>query len=274
MSVVDFILNLAGLLLWLNWRSMRFDPLARRLPATLMGTLRPAAPARFRRWHWLVLIVLLLVVRAVAYHWLAPFTVFKLHTEIVSPSFRSDSFPAMLLFSFLSFGGLLGIFYTGLLLLSLVRGPEQIHRFVKIPLGRIDDWSGPVKFILPFLVTAGAWGILVAATSRMHIFPPADSVALRVEQSVVVALSIYLFWKIPLALLLILHLLNNYIYFGRHPFWNYVRVCAEKLLWPLRKLPLGVGRLDFAPVIGLVILFLLSAGWERGLMELYSRLPL
>ena len=27
MAYVDFILNLAGLLLWLNWRSIRFDPL-------------------------------------------------------------------------------------------------------------------------------------------------------------------------------------------------------------------------------------------------------
>ena len=28
MGIVDFILNLAGLLLWLNWRSGGFDPLA------------------------------------------------------------------------------------------------------------------------------------------------------------------------------------------------------------------------------------------------------
>ena len=48
MGIVDFILNLAGLLLWLNWRSNRFDPLVKRLPATLMGTLRPAAPKRLR----------------------------------------------------------------------------------------------------------------------------------------------------------------------------------------------------------------------------------
>lgn len=40
MDIVDLILNLAGLLLWLNWRSLRFDPLVKRTPATLMGTLR------------------------------------------------------------------------------------------------------------------------------------------------------------------------------------------------------------------------------------------
>ena len=60
MGYVDFILNLAGLLLWLNWRSVRFDPLAKRTPATLMGTLRPAAPKKIRRWHLLAVIAGLL----------------------------------------------------------------------------------------------------------------------------------------------------------------------------------------------------------------------
>ena len=47
MGFVDFILNLAGLLLWINWRAAMFDPLGKRTPATLIGTLRRAAPANF-----------------------------------------------------------------------------------------------------------------------------------------------------------------------------------------------------------------------------------
>ena len=39
MGLIDFILNLAGVLLWLGWRSIRFDPLGRSTPATLVGTL-------------------------------------------------------------------------------------------------------------------------------------------------------------------------------------------------------------------------------------------
>ncbi len=46
MALIDFILNLAGLLLWLNWRSVRLDPLGKRTPATLIGTLRRAEPQR------------------------------------------------------------------------------------------------------------------------------------------------------------------------------------------------------------------------------------
>ena len=273
MGIVDFILNLAGLLLWLNWRSIRFDPLARRLPATLMGTLRPAAPERFRRWHLLALIVGLVVVRAAAYRWVAPLYVFKLDLGIVALPFRSDAFGGMLLFSFLSFGLTLGIFYVVLLLLSLLKGPDPIHRFVKIPLGRMDDWSAPVKILLPFLVTVIAWGVLGAVLGGMQIFTPANSMALRVEQAVVIALGVYLLWKFPVALLLVLHLLNSYIYFGKHPFWNYVNVTAQKVLSPLNKIPLRAGRVDFAPVLGLVLVFLLAVAAGKGLMEIYRRLP-
>ena len=42
MGIVDFILNLVALLLWFNWRTARFDPLAGSTPATLAGTLRRA----------------------------------------------------------------------------------------------------------------------------------------------------------------------------------------------------------------------------------------
>ena len=72
MGYVDSILNLAGLLLWLNWRTIRFDPLEKRTPATLMGTLRPAAPKKIRRWHLLAVIAGLLVLRAAAYRWIGP----------------------------------------------------------------------------------------------------------------------------------------------------------------------------------------------------------
>lgn len=274
MSIVDFILNLAGLLLWLNWRSIRFDPLTKRLPATLMGTLRPATPDRFRRWHLLAFIGLLLILRAAAYRWIAPFWVFKLHFGVVAPPFRSDNFSGMLLFSFLSFGLTLGVFYVVLLLLSLLKGPEKIHHFVKIPMGRMDAWGATVKILLPFFVTAIAWGFIDAVLGTMQIFPPANSMTLRIEQSIIVALGVYLVWKFPIALLLTLHLLSSYVYFGQHPIWNYINTIAQKLLRPLGKIPLRVGRVDFAPLLGLVLLFLVAIAAEKALMTIYRRLPI
>jgi hypothetical protein len=67
MGLINFILNLAGLLLWLNWRATKVDPLGARKPATLLGTLRRAEPKRLRRWHLLATIAGLIFLRAIFY---------------------------------------------------------------------------------------------------------------------------------------------------------------------------------------------------------------
>lgn len=265
MGYVDFILNLAGLLLWLNWRSLRFDPLAKRRPATLMGTLRPASPKKIRRWHLLVFLAGLLILRAILYHWIAPSWIYKLDVGVVMPTFRSDWFGGILAFSFLSFGLTLGIFYVGLLFLSLLSGPEPVHSLVKIPLGRVDNWPRWAKILLPFFGGALCWWLTSWLLVGLHILPPPVSVAQRLEQSLVIGLSSYLVWKFPLGLLLTLHLLNSYIYFGKHPFWKYVNATAQTLLAPLGKIPLRTGKVDFAPVAGIIIIFLIAHFAEQGI---------
>jgi uncharacterized protein YggT (Ycf19 family) len=282
MGIVDFILNLAGLLLWLNWRSIRFDPLVKRTPATLMGTLRPAEPKKFRRWHWLAVIAGLLAARALIY-WqigasMSPVWSGKLDLGTVVLSIPCHGNWAglgrMLLFSFLSFGLMLGIFYAWLLLLSLLAGPEPFHRLVRIPLGRVDAWPRWTKLLLPLVVTATAWCALSWLLGWLQIFPPPVSMGHRLEQSLVIALGGYLVWKFPAGALLVLHLLSSYIYFGKHPFWKYVNATAQTLLQPLRKIPLQLGRVDFAPVLAVAMLFFAAEGAGRGLAWLYARLPL
>lgn len=273
MAYVDFILNLAGLLLWLNWRSARFDPLAKRPPATLMGTLRPAAPRKFHRWHLPGIIAFALLLRAGIYHWLAPFWVGKLNLIVTVPPFRSDSLTGMLVFSGLSFGRTLGIFYLWLLPLSLLNGPEPIQRLVKIPLGRVADWPRAIKFILPLVVTAVAWWLLGWLLEGMKICPTPVSPAHRLEQALVIGLGSYLMWKFPLGALLTLHLLNSYVYFGNHPFWNYVNHLAQTILRPFKKYPLRVGKVDFAAVVGIVIVFLAAHFVEAGLKTRFFSIP-
>jgi uncharacterized protein YggT (Ycf19 family) len=273
LNIVDFILNLAGLLLWLNWRSIRFDPLAKRTPATLMGTLRPAAPQKLRRWHLLVFLAGLLFLRAVIYRWIAPFWIGKLDLGVIVTPFRSDWFLGILTFSFLSFGLTLGVFYIGLLFLSLLSGPDPIHSLVKIPLGRVDGWPRWAKILLPLFGAAVLWWLASWLLVWLQILPPSVSVAQRLEQSVVIGLDSYLVWKFPAGALLSLYLLNSYIYFGRHPFWKYVSVTAQKILVSLKKIPLRAGKVDFAPVVAMGLLFLLAEFAGRGLNYLYVRLP-
>jgi len=275
MGYVDFILNLAGLLLWLNWRSIRFDPLMKRTPATLMGTLRPATPKKLRRWHLLVFIAGLLLLRAVIYYWIGSAANWtgRLDFGAVVLSCRSDWFLRILAFSFFSFALTLGIFYLCLLPLSLLTGPEPFHGLVKIPMGRVDDWPRWAKIILPFIATALFWWLASWVFGWLQILPKPVSHAERFQESLIIALGSYLLWKFPLGVILLLHLLNSYIYFGKHPFWKYINVTARKLLWPLKKIPLSLGNVDFAPLLLLALLFLAAELAGRGLNWLYVRLP-
>ncbi|MGB7767249.1 MAG: hypothetical protein WBN22_00145 [Verrucomicrobiia bacterium] len=277
MGIIDFILNLAGLLLWLNWRSLRFDPLGKRTPATLIGTLRRAEPRRLRRWHLPAALGGLLFLRAVLYWQIgseAGWAAGKLNLGILELSFRSDSFGRILLFSLFSFGLTLGVFYLWLLLLSILAGPEPFHRLVRMQLGPIDRWPRAMKFLLPLLLAASLWWLASWVLAWLAIIPWPVSGAHRLEESLVIGLASYLAWKYVAGALLVLHLLNSYIYFGGHPFWNYVNAGAQTLLRPLRAVPLRAGKADFTPVVGIALVFLMAELAERGLAALYVKLPL
>jgi len=299
MGKVDFILNLAGLLLWLNWRSNRFDPLVKRVPATLMGTLRPAVPQTLRRWHLLAFIGGLLLLRALIYWVIGRETNWsgKLDLGVTVLWFSSNchwtgffhlagwlGLLRMISFSFLSFGLLLGMFCICLLPLSLLAGPMPIHGLVTIPLGRVDGWPRWLKALLPFLVTAVIWWLVSWWLVRLEVLTPL-SMAGRFQQGLVLGINSYLLWQLPLVAILLLYLLNSYIYFGKHPFWKYISATAQTILRPLRKLPLQTGRVDFAPVVGIALIFVVAYFMTHdfviskrleipSLITLYQQLPL
>jgi uncharacterized protein YggT (Ycf19 family) len=274
-GIVDFILNLAGLLLWVNWRSTLFDPFEKRAPATLVGALRRAGPTRFRHWHLLAAIGVLLILRALFYWQIgsAAGWVGRLDLGVTTIFFRSNFFGPMLLFSIFSFARILGIVYLWLLLLSILEGPMPTHRFVKMQLGKIDGWPRWMKLFLPLVITALFWGLASWPFAWLHP-KPGMSVAHRVEESLVIGLGSYLVWKFLFGALLILHLLGSYVYFGKRPFWKYVDAVAQKLLQPLAKIPLRAGKADFAPVVGIALVFLSAELAGRALAWLYARLPL
>ena len=77
--------------------------------------------------------------------------------------------------------------------------------------------------------------------------------------------------------------MNTYIYFGKHPLWAYVNATARTLLSPLRAIPLRLDKADFAPVVGIILIFLFAHLAQNGiklkqltipgLQDLYERLP-
>jgi len=279
-SLIDFILNLAGLLLWLNWRSFGADPLSKTTPATLAGTLRRAEPQRLKGWHLLAGLTALLLLRALLYWQIGPAVNWtpNLRLVAIAISFRSDFLDRMLLYSGLSFGMALAVFYLYLLLLSLASGhsvdTNPLERFLRVQLGWIGRWPAPLKLVLPLVLGSSFWLILNPLLAKLNIIPASISGTQRGEQALLIGLGSYLTWKYMIGVILFLSLLSSYVYLGNHWFWNFVAVTSRNLLAPLRWIPLRLGKVDFAPIAGMVVVFILAEFAERGLVELFERLTL
>lgn len=269
MGLIDFILNIAALLLWLNWRAVTLDPLVKATPATLVGTLRRAEPSRVRRWHFLLALVGLVLGRAFLYHMLAPALHWTGQLDLVATriSFPSDFFQPMLLFSTLSFALTLFVFYLSLLLISLLgaNGDFLLPRLARMHLGFIDHLPAWARLLLPLIVGMCLWWALTWALAEWGLIPRPVSEMHRFGQSALVGLGSYIAWKYLLLAALALHLLNNHIYFGAHPMWNYVTATAQRLLAPLKVVPLQFGKIDFTPLVGIAVVLLIAQVAERGL---------
>src|SRR5206468_3821124 len=104
MAFIDAILNLAVLLLWVNWRSLCRVPMISPKPATLAGTLKRTAPNRLKSWQVLASLILIEVLRALFYYEIgAPVNwTPKLDLGFVVLAFRNDSLRSTALYSVLS----------------------------------------------------------------------------------------------------------------------------------------------------------------------------
>lgn len=277
MSLIDFILNVAGLLLWLNWRAISWRALPSAGPS-LAGTIKPAGPPR-PRWFYLLGIVALVFLRALFYWEAGP--QWRWVPEIplgpVVLSFRSDLFPRMLLFSCLSFGAALGIFYACLLLLSWINTPvsdaDPGQRLVRLHLGWVDHCPNAVKLFLPLLVVVVLWCGLYPLLNALSMVPKPFSPVHLVAQGAVAGLAAYLVLKFLLVGVLALYLVNSYVFLGDFPFWNFVNNTAHGLLRPLRPLPLRIGRVDLAPALAIALIVVGTEFARRGLGRLYLELP-
>jgi uncharacterized protein YggT (Ycf19 family) len=275
LTLIDFILNIVGLLLWLNWRAAEL-PVGGRPGTSLLSTLRPAGPPRPRYYYWAGLPVLL-AARAVFY-WQAGQPVHWSPRIFLGPtilSFRSDLPGRMLLFSVLSFAVALGVFYLWLLLLSCLNAQvpdaDPVQRLVRVWLGRLERWPGAIKLLLPLAVTALAWCLLNPLLARLNMVP-ASAPGRLLAQGAVIGLAAYLTLKFLILTILLLYLLNSYVYLGEFALWNFVDATTRRLLRPLQKLPLRVRKIDFAPVLSIILVMLAAEFAQRGLTHLYQKL--
>lgn len=280
MDILDFILNLVGLSLWLNWRATGGAAVPTAPGVSLLRTLRRAETARGTRWGYLVGLGVLLLFRTAIYRQVGAAVQWTphLHLGVVTLPFRSDSPGRILLFSLFSFGLTLGIFYLWLLVLSVVNrrlpDTDPLHLQVRLRLGWAERLPTPMRLWLPPVAAAMLWLVLSPLWARLGIMPPVKSDWQTVQQAVVMGLATFPAWKYLLIGILLLHLVNSYIYLGNSPLWLYVSATGRNLLALLRWMPLRVGRFDLAPLVAMGLVFLAAEFASKWLTEVYRRLPI
>jgi uncharacterized protein YggT (Ycf19 family) len=279
MSVLDFVLNCAALLLWLNWWSRGLS-VPRASGIALVRTLRRAEPTRRDRWRSPAILVALLVVRAFVYwqvgsstHWTP-----RLGLVAINIPFRSDSLGRMLLYSLFSFIVFGGAFYLCALLVSALNHKlpvtDQWQGFFRALLGPIDKLPRWFKFLLPFLIGMTFWIVAGPLLTAAGVQAPVKSFGHLAQEAVLIGISSWLAWKYAIAVVLVLHIVTSYVYFGAAPFWKFISETGRNLVRPLSPIPLQVGRVDFAPVIALAIIFTAAQLLSGFLPTLYAKLPL
>lgn len=279
MGYIDFILNLAALLLWFSWRAARLPP-GSSSPNTLLGVLKRPASKAVPAWWPAAILLGLLFIRSFLYWNLGSALEWTPHLNLVvfAVPFRSEFWGRMLLFSGLSFALVLLEFYCGLLLLTLVNphaletGPLQ--KLTRQQLGPVANWPAGVLWLLPALISGLLWFAVGPLFTKTGLVPPVKSLAHLSQQAMLLGLAAYLAWQWPVILVLLLHLLNSHIYLGAHPFWDLVTATARNLLHPLRRAPLMLGRLDLSPVLGMALVWGLGHFISLWLPEFFKRLPL
>ncbi|MFM2083128.1 MAG: hypothetical protein RL380_1819 [Verrucomicrobiota bacterium] len=270
MSLINSILNFAGLLLWLGWRDLVLGSLLNHTGTPLVRTIRRAGNSRLERQKHLLLLAGLLVLRAVGYWWLGSAVNWTPRLDLLAVvlPFRREFFTQMVLFSGLSFAVTLAVFYLSLSFLSLLHRDSEIglvQKFVRLHLGRYGRWPSFVRVLLLVLGAVAVWLALNPVLRWQEIVPRGATFMGLCKQGTLLGCAALLAWKYVFAALLALYFVGNHVYLGANPIWEYVEFTGQRLLAPLRRLPLKIGRVDFVPVVALVILFLGASLLQNGL---------
>ncbi|MDB6025354.1 MAG: hypothetical protein JWM68_1577 [Verrucomicrobiales bacterium] len=277
MPLIDLILNLAALLLWLNWRAIDFAAISSPR-VSIVSNLKKLnrSPSR---WIFFVILLAVLLGRAVIYRQLGPALdwVAAIPLGPTTLHFRSDYFGRIFLFSFLSFGVVLGIFYLGLLFFSIVNtrisDADPLQKLIRLHMGWLERLPLFIKLFLPLLVPLCLWICVRPLLIYLNLVPETSSFRHAVEQGVVIGLNAYFIWKYYILAVLVLHVLNSYIYFGAAPVWTYIAQTGRQVMLPLSRLPLLAGR--FGPLVELLcIIFAMAliffgakyAQWKLGVL--------
>jgi hypothetical protein len=278
-AFVDLLLNLVGLVLLLAWRTAG-KPAQIRGAGTLLSNLKPAGSRPTKRWGYLVTLAGLLLARPLLYSTIAAGLNWTPMIGLGSAAlaFRADDPGRLLLHSLLSFGwawiAALAWATVVVALTSLEREPESGSKVLREMLGWLGRCPIWLQLLFPLFTAAAGWALLTLPLASLGILPRVPPGPELLAQSAVIGASVWLSLKWLLTGILLLRLINTYIYFGSHPLWDFIHRIGGLLIRPLVWLPVRFGKLDFTPLVAAALVWVVWWGFELGLARLFARLNL
>jgi uncharacterized protein YggT (Ycf19 family) len=135
--------------------------------------------------------------------------------------------------------------------------PDPLHKLLLLQLGRPGRWPLIVQLALPFLASAALWMLCHSLLVRIGVTSHIRSNLVLLAQGLALGLSEYLSLKFLLLAFLFAHLTTSYVFLGSNPVWDFIGTTSRNILSPLNRLPLRWGRIDAAPILGIVLIILL-----------------
>jgi len=185
----------------------------------------------------------------------------------------------MVLFSVVGFAWSLFVFYASLLFICAIHPRTEpddgVTRLVRQHLGWLGNWPRLLQAVLPFLALAALWWPTSHFFASTGLLPKPDSSKILFWQSLIVGLGGWLSWRWVLSVLLIVGFTSSHIYFGRHPFWEFVDSAYRQIRKAVRWVPLRIGRIDLAAPLLLGGVWCATwILWEGVPRTITARLPL
>lgn len=277
MALLNLLLDLVALVLLLTGLGIGARTPVRRA-GTLLGSLTLAEGSRARRWPLFGSLVALLALRPLLYAPLAEVTgwVPAWNPTPATVPFRADFARRLLAFSVLSFGWTLFQFLTWIFFAAVLargtREPSAWSRFFNDMLGPLSRLPSVLMILVPTVVAGLIWMAASVPLHWMDLLPAVHSWKQLASQAALIGAGVWISVGWMLCGLLLLRLINTYVYLGTHPFWDFVHQVGGVALRPLEWMPARIGKLDLTALIGAAILGAAAQGAERGLAHLYLHL--
>lgn len=278
MSVIDFILNLAAWILLVN-SSMQFgDRGDLHRPLTLLGTLKVPKPTIREAWVLFSAAVLIVFFKSLLLHYLgAPLdTTMHLNFLLLNVFFKTGSLVSMGwmgLASFLKFTLMAYIWVWVLWRISRKDCAEQLVGSLKSGLGFIGRVHVVLQPILLIFLGMVGWVVLGLCFGTFGVLPTSIPLPLLIWQSLWISISAWMgvYWL--LLLLMIFYLIHSYVYLGSWEGWDWIEGMGDRLLLPLKKLPLQWARIDFAPLVFLLLNWVVYSAFVRLILYAFQSRP-